>query len=101
MEPYFDEKNLKKIQESYDRVDVEYKDLLLKYTMFKFSNDEAKEYATQGLMRRVCTLYRCIFNVFEITPPENMKPLTDELSADLSINLQSFVLNVFHLSIVL
>ena len=95
MEPYFDEKNLKKIQESYDRVDVEYKDLLLKYTMFKFSNDEAKEYATQGLMRRVCTLYRCIFNVFEITPPENMKPLTDELSADLSINLQSFVLNVF------
>ncbi len=95
MTPYFDEESLKKIKEVYDRVDGEYKDLLLKYTMFKFSNDEAREYATQGLMRRVRTLYRCIFNVFEITPPENMKPLTDELCADLSINLQSFVLNVF------
>lgn len=75
MEPYFDEESLIKIKESYDRVDGEYKDLLLKYTQFEFSNDEAREYATHGLMRRVQTLRRCIYNVFEITPPENTKPL--------------------------
>lgn len=95
MKSNFDQENLKKILESYERVDREYKDLSLKYTLFKFSSGEAREYATQGLIRRVRTLYRCIFNVFKITPPENMKPLTEDLSADLSINLQSFVLNVF------
>lgn len=95
MNPYFDQENLKIIERSYSRIDGEYKDLLLKYTMFNFSSKEAEEYATQGLMRRIRTLDRCISNIFEITPPENMKLLADESRIDLSINLQSFVLNVF------
>lgn len=95
MKPYFDQENLETIKKSYGQIDREYKDLLLKYVMHKFSSDEAREYATQGLMRRIHILYRCIFNVFEISPPENMKPLSKESSADLSINLQSFILNVF------
>jgi hypothetical protein len=46
-------------------------------------------------MRRVGTLQRCIENIYDISPPDRVEKPSREECADLGINLQSFVMNVF------
>ena len=95
IKPYFTSENLEELSRSFNQIDSDRDDILLKFAQHKFSNEAAYEYAAQGLLRRISILHRCIKNIFLITPPANMLPLTKDASADLSINLQSFILNVF------
>jgi len=69
--------------------------LLEKYITLTLSNPRALEFARQGVPRRLKVLARCITNVFTQIPPERSElPSRDELS-DATINVQSFVFNVF------
>jgi hypothetical protein len=55
----------------------------------------AQEFARQGFPRRLKVTHRCIVNVFVGIPPERLElPSRDELT-DATINIQSFVFNVF------
>ncbi len=92
---YFSAEVLEQLTNEYFKVAKEYKQLMLNYTSLQFKNADTYEYAHHGFVRRIKTLRRCIDNIWNICPPDKSgKPTRDELS-DLSINLQSFMFNVF------
>jgi hypothetical protein len=65
------------------------------YALLNLSNPRAKEFATQGYPRRLKVMVRCMDNVFTTIPPDRETlPSRDELS-DATLNIQSFVFNVF------
>ena len=72
-----------------------YVELMIHYSRRSYRTSRSKEFATQGFLRRLGTLRRCIKNIFRYLPPElEGIPSEDDL-ADSSIALQAFVLNVF------
>src|SRR5262249_1200937 len=86
---------LEQFTEEYSKIKAKYNQLLLRYTSVQFKNPDAYEYVRHGFLRRIKTLQRCVQNVYTICPPGRTdRPSSDEL-ADLDINLQSFVFNVF------
>jgi hypothetical protein len=69
--------------------------LTLKYLYRTYSNLRAREYATQGFVRRLSTLARCIHTVFAIIPPEQGDKPSKETKTDAEINLQAFTFNLY------
>lgn len=92
---YFSDEDLEKIKISYDEVTKTYRSLLLTYTTKNFRTAEATEFARHGFARRLKTLARCIHNVFDLCPPNIDRKLSEDELADLVINLQAFILNVY------
>jgi hypothetical protein len=83
------------LAEDYAALNGKLDDLLVKFFTLTLTNPRAMEYARQGVPRRLKVLARCITNVFTGIPPErNELPSRDALS-DATINIQSFVFNVF------
>ena len=64
-----------------------------KYAHRTFKLEKVQEYATQELIRRLYIMARSIQNVFSIMPPENNVIHDDTAAGDVTINLQSFLLN--------
>lgn len=92
---YYSEKALKMLASDYAALNGKLNHLLEKYITLTLSDPRALEYARQGVPRRLKVLARCIINVFDKIPPERTElPSRDELS-DATINIQSFVFNVF------
>jgi hypothetical protein len=92
---YYSEKALKMLAEDYAALNGKLDDLLVKFFTLTLTNPRAMEYARQGVPRRLKVLARCITNVFTGIPPErNELPSRDALP-DATINIQSFVFNVF------
>jgi hypothetical protein len=54
-----------------------------------------QEHLLHGAGRRVSLLKRTLQNVFEVFPPSTDRPLAEEARADVQINLQSFVMNLY------
>lgn len=92
---FFSDENLKKLQSEYQTVNSKYRELLMGYVTRTFRNSRAQEHATQGFLRRLTLLVRCIDKVFEILPPDRTTPPTSDELSDAVINIQAFVLNVF------
>jgi hypothetical protein len=93
--PYYGPEVLAKLQEELSAVERRYNKLLLKFTRQRFANDEAREFAQHGFMRRLGTLRRCIENVFAIIPPETDKVPSRPILHDAQINIQAFFANVY------
>jgi hypothetical protein len=92
---YYSENALKMLADDYAAVNGKLGYLLEKYITLTLSNPRALEFARQGVPRRLKVLARCITNVFTQIPPERGElPSREELS-DATINIQSFVFNVF------
>ncbi len=92
---YFKPDQLVKLQEGYHTVNPAHQRLICEYLSLRLSNETAYEYVGHGFVRRLGTLKRCIENVYSIYPPERSdKPSRGEC-IDLTINLQSFLFNVF------
>lgn len=64
-----------------------------KYAHRTFKSEKAQEYATHGFLRRLYLMARSIQNVFSMMPPENNVIPDDAAVGDVTINLQSFLLN--------
>ena len=64
----------------------------------KLRSDRAKEYMTNGVLRRLFILYRCIENIFRLFPANRAEKLTDEERYDLEINLHCFLINIYGIS---
>jgi hypothetical protein len=47
-----------------------YESLLMKYVLLPLKDATAKEYATQGFLRRLGVMTHCIHDVFTTSPPE-------------------------------
>jgi hypothetical protein len=92
---YYSDDALKKLADGYQTVSGKLNYLMEKYYLIALANSRAKEFASQGYSRRLKVMVRCIENVFTMIPPERLElPSRDELS-DATINIQSFVFNVF------
>jgi len=92
---YYSEDALKQLADSYARMSGKLGTLIEKFILLELKNPRALEFARQGFPRRLKVMVRCITNVFDDIPPERTElPSRDELS-DATINIQSFVFNVF------
>jgi hypothetical protein len=83
------------LQRDFAGVEQKYHALLLHYAQRQYRTVRGKEFATQGFLRRLGTLKRCIQNVFQYLPPE-FKGIPDaDTLADTTIALQAFLFNIF------
>src|SRR5690348_3990414 len=95
LESFYAQHQLAELQEGYFSVNPAYVRLTGKYLSLRLINEAAYEYVGHGFVRRLGTLKRRIENVYSIYRPERSdKPSRDEC-VDLTINLQSFIFNVF------
>jgi len=92
---YFPDEKIQQLMEEYTKINRTYESLLIKYTSKQFANSQAKEFATHGFVRRLKILVRCIHNIYKICPPERNCKFSNEELSDTTINLQSFILNIF------
>jgi len=93
---FFDASKLDQLYEEYVNIREKYEQLLVKYLNLNLKNKTAAEYCTHGFLRRLKTLKRCIENIYNTCPPEQSdKLIEDDDRLDLTINLQSFIFNVF------
>jgi hypothetical protein len=92
---YYSDKAILELAEGYKVIDAKLNKLIEGYYVLPYKNARAREYASYGFGRRLKVMVRCIDNVFQKIPPERSGiPSRDELS-DATINIQSFVFNVF------
>jgi hypothetical protein len=92
---YFSDVSIKQLNDGHAAIDKKYDDLVAPYLKIRLNNSLASEHAHHGFARRIGILKRCIDNVYEIYPPTREdKPSRDDC-LDLTINLQSFIFNVF------
>jgi len=92
---YFTDRRLKEFDQHISAIDSKYHKLLLTLNGWPFASISAQEYARHGFMRRMKTILRCVHNVFDIVPPDHEGIPTGEQLTDCTINLQSFLLNVY------
>lgn len=92
---YFSEKNIKKLKAEHSELDKSYENIMLQIIQIKLTQKDANEYLYHGLSRRIGILKRCIDNIYEICPPERTEKLSTNERQDLSINLQTFISNIF------
>jgi len=92
---FYNENHIAHFDGEKQKIQQLYEDLLLSYGSLALSNKFARELVTQGFLRRVSVLRRCVDNVFRIIPPDYVGlPSKDELR-DCEINLHAFYLSVF------
>jgi hypothetical protein len=92
---YFADEPIKEMSAGYAAMRGKLNNLVEAYILREFTNPRAREHASQGFPRRLKVMVRCIDNVFgEIPPDRSDLPSRDELS-DATINIRSFVFNVF------
>ncbi|MEH2612898.1 hypothetical protein [Bradyrhizobium sp. AZCC 1693] len=92
---YFSEDAIKKLATEYSAMPGKLNILMKKFILLETNNPRTREFASQGFARRVKIMILCITNVFSAIPPERSDvPARDELS-NATINIQSFVFNLF------
>jgi len=92
---YFSSATLKEFDDKHSDITTN-RQLIVKHYISRIYKDKrAQEYAMQGLSRRLEMLARCIDNVFRILPPDLAGLPASEALLDATINIQSFVFNVF------
>lgn len=92
---YYSDQSIADMRAEYQSVNGKLNHLVEQYALLNLTNRRAKEFASQGYPRRLKIIVRCMDNVFTAIPPDRESlPSRDELS-DATINIQSFVFNVF------
>lgn len=87
--------NLQRLRLGYLTVGEAYFNLMMKCLSFETRNEKSREYIHHGFLRRLGILQRCIQNVYHVYPPERSDIPSRNECLDITINLQSFVFNVF------
>jgi hypothetical protein len=91
----FTPNQIQQLRDAYVTVSGTYLRLMYACLSLPTENAKSHEYISQGFVRRLGTLQRCIENVYSIYPPERSDIPSREEWVDLAINLQSFVFNIF------
>ncbi len=92
---YFGADQLAELAREHSDMHGKFAKLQERFAVRTYRDDTASELAVHGFSRRLATLVRCIDRVFEILPPERQDiPERNEV-LDATINIQSFVFNIF------
>jgi hypothetical protein len=86
---------LVRMTDEFFQVAPKYQNLVSQYLDFSETHPASREYTLHGFVRRLGTLHRCIQNVFALYHPSRSDIPCRDTCVDLTINLQSFVFNVF------
>ena len=86
---------VRSLWEGYVTVAATYESLMSACLTFSTEHARTREYIRYGFLRRLGTLQRCIQNVYSTYPPERADIPSRHETIDLTINLQSFIFNVF------
>ena len=92
---YYSDDALKQLAAGYTALGGKHNTLLEKYILLDLKSPRAREFARQGFPRRLKVMVRCITNVFDEIPPERSEIPSRDVLTDATINIQSFVFNVF------
>lgn len=92
---YFSSDDLEKLQTEHSAVAGKCQRLVLSYITRNYKDSRAREHAKYGLSRRLRMLVWCIDNVFELLPPNLVKPPRSDVVLDATINIQAYVFNMF------
>jgi hypothetical protein len=95
LKPYFSEEQIAQLTADAATIGDKTDRLPLKYAYFRFKNDQARHYATQGFGRRIQVLRRCVENVFKIIPLWTVDVPSKRQLCDAQINIQAFLANVY------
>jgi hypothetical protein len=91
---------LETLEERYATLYARYSALAGSYASFAFKTDPAREFATQGFLRRVSTTHHCIERMFNLIPLDrDIRPDKPTLM-DATVCIQAFVMNVFGAKII-
>ncbi len=92
---YFDEKNLKYLNDEFAGLAYHQGELSDRIGRRIYRSDLGSEYANHGLLRRVKSLNHAIHFTFENIPPELEAPPTDYCLENAKMAAQSFYVNIF------
>lgn len=82
-------------EESGEKIQPKYDDLLLAFSHRRYVAEAAAEYARHRFLRRLGTLVRCINNVFDLVPRDCEEVPDRNTLHDAQINLQAFYSNTY------
>ncbi|WIW43862.1 hypothetical protein ML401_20300 [Bradyrhizobium sp. 62B] len=93
--PFFQATHLTDFEEKLATLQARHDRLLLRFMRAPLRQENAREYAQHGFMRRFGTLRRCLENVFELIPPSTETIPGRPVLYDAQINVQAFFANVY------
>lgn len=91
----FNTENQKKLRQGLDEVRIKVDTLVLALNVRQYGTAGGKEYALNGLARRLRTIERCIQNVYRQLPPDLTGIPESDVIYDAMINIQAAVFNTF------
>ena len=68
---------------------------MLRLTSGTYCDDHAREYAVNGLARRIQTISRCIMQVYKILPPDQSEIPEIDTVYDAMIYIQAAIFNTY------
>ncbi|WOJ88779.1 hypothetical protein RZS28_13285 [Methylocapsa polymorpha] len=95
MARYYSDENIKILEDECAHLRWRSLQLQQRCMGHQFRNEQAKEFALHGFLRRLGTLVRCIENTFCAIPPELDGVPTSNQTQDVAIQVQGFIFNVF------
>jgi hypothetical protein len=95
MSCYYGKKALDVLEDEFATLEARRIQIVENLLNYQFANARAKEYAREGVGRRISTVARCIHNVFVLMPPNLETIPTIDETYDALIQLQTHIINVF------
>lgn len=92
---YFSKEAIADLEKSRSEIPHKYKKLVESYVTLPLKNARAREFATQGLPRRLKIMHLCIESVFIYLKPDEDKIPHFDVLLEVTMNLQAFVFNTF------
>jgi hypothetical protein len=92
---YFSKEAIIDLEKRRSEIAGKYQKLVEGYMSLPLKNARAREFATQGLPRRVKIMQLCIESVFIYLKPEEDKIPQFDILLEVTMNLQAFVSNTF------
>lgn len=92
---FFSEESLEELSIAIRRIGPSYL-VASEYLLGRLDSEGvAREYITQGFLRRLSTMARCIEQIFCICPPDTCKLADSSVATDVGIYLQAFYINLY------
>lgn len=91
------DQQLKDITVAYSEIRHRHTNLTIETALFseRLQNVRAREFMQHGVNRRLCLLYRCVENIFELFPPNRVAILERNDRLDVEMNLHAFLINIY------
>lgn len=91
----YSEDNSYEISKFIKDIETDCDKLVRSWIARNYKTAKAQEYAQQGFCRRLRTIARCIQNIYALAPVNVSEKMSDDDRANLTINLQSYILNIW------